>query len=151
MPELVLDPISVHGEITRGDDGTLVGRLVLEVAGRRIALQSKDPAVFTQMAHVAADMVAQRAVGVPDRRRPVVHEFPCPRCLEPATRLLLVATGGPEIAVQMCPTCAGEVVTPITRDGNGRLRCCGAGLDQRDTRTGEDIHFEHCPATREKA
>lgn len=31
------------------------------------------------------------------------------------------------------------------RDEIGRLRCCGAGPDQRDPRTGEDIHFAFCP------
>lgn len=32
------------------------------------------------------------------------------------------------------------------RDGLGRLRCCGAGPDQRDPRTGEDLHLPYCTA-----
>jgi hypothetical protein len=37
---------------------------------------------------------------------------------------------------------AGLAIIP--RDELGRLRCCGAGPDQRDTRTGEDLHMPYC-------
>jgi hypothetical protein len=35
---------------------------------------------------------------------------------------------------------------PVVEDvKTGRLQCCGAGTDQRDTRTGERLHLIGCP------
>jgi hypothetical protein len=148
MSELGLDPIDVHGEVLDDSNGTRVGRLVLTwPGGRRQIITSPDPAVFEHIARVAADIeitARRRPTARPARdncycedgltclpcaaditapgrwRRPTVEDtFPCPRCQQPAARLLLVAIGDERVAVQMCPTCAGGVVPSIDDPGFG--------------------------------
>jgi hypothetical protein len=144
MLELDLDPIDVHGEVRRDSNGRRVGRLILTMAaGNRVVVESADPQVFEHLARVAADVSERRREQI--ARVSVEHTIRCPRCQEMTDRLVLVATfNEAEPVVQMCNPCAGEVCPPLNRDHLGRLRCCGAGPDQRDPRTGQDLHLPHC-------
>jgi hypothetical protein len=49
-----------------------------------------------------------------------------------------------QLAATMEAEDAQDAATLTGRDNLGRLRCCGAGPDQRDTRTGEDLHLPGC-------